>query len=343
MNFLKSRKFAAAVLVACVIAAIFLGQARKPTVLPGQDLPSYALDQSLTINFTCVYDGANVLSGAQEKTVTHYDANWNYRYGSIIVVVTEKGVTGRLDDYAYDIGDQLELGSADGVLVIDTKAKDAYLAVGPDYPLTDNQITSFLDNHLYTAVRSGDVGRGVEELFSALNIYYVDNYGLGETGKVQSAGGNVAVAIVVLLVLVVVVVAILSAIETARFNAYRTRYYGVVTPPVVYRPVFFWHRPSSSWYQRRWRPAPPKPPQPPRSGGGGTRRPPSGGGFGGGSRGGGFSSSSRSGSRGGGFSSGFRSSGRSSFGGSRGGGFSGGSRGGGFSGGSRGGGFRGRR
>ncbi len=337
MNFLKSRKFAAVVLVACVIAAVFMGQARKPAApLPDHDSPSYALDQSLTINFNCVYDEANVLSGSQEKAVTRYDANWDYRYGSIIVVVTEKGVTGRLDDYAYDIGDQLELGSADGVLVVDTKAKDAYLAVGPDYPLTDNQITSFLDNHLYAAVRSGDVGKGVEELFSALNIYYVDNYGLGETENAQSSGGgSIVVAIVVLIILAVMVIAILSAIENARFNAYRTRYYGVATPPVIYRPVFFWHRPGSSWYQRRWQPAPPRQPRSPR--------PPRSGGFSSGSRGGGFSSSSRSSSRGGGFSSGFRSSGRSSFGGSRGGGFGGGSRGGGFSGGSRGGGFGGRR
>lgn len=335
----KSYMLGWAALIAAILFAVVMGQVRKPLLT--ETGKNYTLDESLVMNITCVQDNANVLSKAEEKAVAIYDGNWNFRYGSIILVVTEQSIKGSLDDYAYDLGERLELGSADGVLAIDVGKKDAYLATGPDYPLTDKQITSYLDSYLYEAVQNGNIGEGVESLFSALNVYYVDHYGTGgdamgtpfENGRVSFSPVTGFFAI---LLFVLVFYLALSAWERARYDAYRRRYYSIPNPPVVYRPIFFWHRPGSAWYRRNWTPPPPpgnrrppNPPRPPRGGGS------FGGGFSGGSRGGGFS-----GPRGGGFSSG-RGGGFSS--GARGGGFSGGSRGGGFSGGSRGGGFGGSR
>lgn len=321
-----------AALIAAIVLALILGQVRKPLLTDtGRD---YALDESLVMNYTCTLDNAGVLSRAEEKAIAVYDGNWNFRYGSIIVVATEKGVKGNLDDYAYGLGEELQLGSADGVLAIDVEGKDAYLAVGPDYPLSGSQLTSYLDSYLYDAVQDGEIGRGVEELFAQLNKYYVDNYGTGETGAGSS---DLLAGLFAVLLLVLVLYLALSAVERARYDAYRRRYYGIPDPPVIYRPVFFWHRPGSAWYRRNWTPPPPpggrRPPSPPRGGGGFF----GGGSSSGGSRGGGFSA----GSRGGGFSAGGRGGGFSS--GARGGGFSGGSRGGGFGGGARGGGFGGSR
>lgn len=317
-------------LIAAIVIAVVMGQVRKPLLTDtGRD---YALDESLVMNYTCTLDNAGVLSKAEEKAIAVYDGNWDFRYGSIIVVATEKSVKGSVEDYAYDLGEELELGSADGVLAIDVEGKEAYLAVGPDYPLSGSQITSYLDSYLYEAVQDGEVGRGVEELFAQLNRYYVDNYGTGESGTGSS---DLLAGLFAVLLLVLVLYLALSALERARYDAYRRQYYGIPNPPVIYRPIFFWHRPSSAWYRRNWTPPPPpgsrrppSPPRPPRGGGGFF-----GGSSSGGSRGGGFSSSGR----GGGFSSGARGGGFS--GGSRGGGFGGGARGGGFSGGSRGGGF----
>ena len=319
MKFFKSRKGGVTVLILAIVFAVVMGQVKKPLVTDlGAD---YALDETLTCKYTCVYDHAGVLSSIEEKAISVYNGNWDYRYGSIIVVVTEKGISGDVADYAYDFGESLELGSADGVLVIDTAAGDAYLAVGYDYPLSGSQITSYMNTRLYDPVRSGKYGAGVEALFADLNRYYVDNYGAGSTGSEDSTAGLIFGVILILFVLFL----ILSIVEQARYNAYRTRYYGVLSPPVVFRPIFFWHGPGSSWYRRHWTYVPPSRPHNNRSGPGGGPTPPwSGGSFFSGNRGGGFSS----GGRGGGFS-----------GGSRGGGFLGG-RGGGFSGGgSRGGGF----
>lgn len=360
MKFLQKTWVAWLLTAVMIVGAIGLGLSRDSgPARPESPTGSAALDESLSTKQFAdyIWDEAGVLSSKQEERICLYNANWAKRYDSIIAVAAVKSVDGRLDDYAYDLGGEIQLASADGILVIDTSARDAYLAVGPDYPLNDGQVTSYMDHSLYQYVDSGKYGDGVLKLFLDLNEYYVDEYGLGYLdNNVDYSSSDDQIAGVVMLVLILAaIVMVINAIDRSRYNVYRRRYYGVPNPPVMFRPIFFWHGPGSRWYRRHWRqPPPPPPPRPPRGPGSGGRP---GGGFsgfsgpGGSSHGGGFSSGPRGGgfsggSRGGGFSSGPRGGGFSggSFGGSRGGGFSSGSsRGGGFSGGggSRGGGFSG--
>ena len=342
MKFLKKQGVAWAIAIIMILAAIGIGLARGGSS-PSASAPT-GLDTSLSTGAyeKWVGDPNYVLSDAEYEQICLYNANWDYRYGSIIVVELLEDIPAQgLVDYVYDRAYEFELGSYDGYLAIVPDEMEAYLAVGDGYPLTDSQITVYMNQYLYDPVMSGDVGGGVLALFAAINDYYVEHY---EAGDVYYVDDGVFAAIFGLIVLVVIVFAILSAIDQARYTAYRTRYYGVVNPPYLYRPILFWHAPGSRWYRRHWHRPPPPPPGGPRGPGGfggpGGPRP---GGFGGGPRpgsssrpGGGFSGSRGSGFSGGGFSGG-------SFGGSRGGGFGGGSRGGGFSGGSRGGGFGGRR
>lgn len=346
-----------------IAAAVGIGQSKAPMSSTSTPVVSADLDKTLSTKQFAdyIWDEAGVLSSKNEESICLYNANWNQRYGSIIAVAAVKSVSGAIDDYAYDLGEEIGLGASDGILVIDVSAKDAYLAVGPDYPMTDSEVTSYMDSGLYDYVQSGRTGDGVINLFGKINSFYVNNYGLGyldNSGGYSpgySSGGERMAGIIMLVIIAIAIVLVVSALDRARYNAYRQRYYGVVNPPVIFRPIFFWHGPGTGWYRRNWRQPPPPPPRPPRGPGGpgpggrpgggnnftGFSGPRGGGsshsgGFSSGPRGGGFSSSGR----GGGFSGGPRGGGFS--GGSRGGGFSGGSRGG-FSGGGRGGGFGGRR
>lgn len=326
-------------------------------------LPAAAasLDNSLDASAYTIWinDAADILSDAQEEQIALYNANWAARYDSIIAVDTEPSIDGEIGDYAYDMGVEIELGSADGILVVDTETGECYLAVGPDYPMTDQEVTTYLDQYLYESAVTGDYGNGVLDLFEGIDGFYVDSYGLGylepvaDPGPVpvqhtpSRSGPGIFGVIAAIIVILIVFVIIATIIDGARYASYHRRFYGVASPPYVFRPILFWHGPRFGWYQRRWHrpPPPPRPPRPPRGprpggpgprpGGGfagfrgpsGTNRP--GGSFGSGARGGGFSRGTRGfggprpsgGSRGGGF------------GGSRGGGFGGsrgGSRGGGF-------------
>ena len=346
-----------------ILTAIGIGMGDEPVqsqpVQPQNTPISTALDTSLDTGSyaTWIWDEAGVLSDREEEQICLYNANWVKRYDSLVAVAMVSGVSGSIEDYAYDLGAEIQLGNYDAILVVDTKTPDAYFAVGPDYPLSDGQITSYMDGYLYEPVMSKNYGKGVLDLYEALNEYYIANYGLGVlgdgttdySGEEVGAVGTAFGLLILLAIFLAPILLILSIIDKLRFNSYRQRNYGVTNPTTVYRPILFWHGPTSGWYHRHWYTAPPpptyRPPnRPPHSGGGprpnGGGSHPSGGfssgtpnrpgGFSSGPRGGGFSGSSR----GGGFGGSSRGGG---FGGSRGGGFSGGSRGGG--GGGRGGGF----
>lgn len=342
MKFFQKTWVAVVLTLVMIAAAIGIGQWRAQSADPVEETAqSTGLDASLS---TAAYakwidDQAGVLSDQQEEQIALFNANWVKRYDSLIAVATRTSIDGSIDDYAYDLGVQIELAAADGILVINAGTGDCYLAVGPDYPMTDSQVSSYLDQYLYADAMAGAFGAGVVKLFTGINDFYVDQYGLGYLDSGSSGGSRVDTILAVVL-LVVIVVAIASILDSLRYSSYRQRYYGVANPPYVFRPILFWHGPGWGWYRRRWRQPPPPPPRGPR-GPGGPGGPGGFGGFhgpsGGSSHGGGFGSGPRGGGfggRGGGFSGGRGGS----FGGSRGGGFSGG-RGGGFGGGGRGGGF----
>lgn len=332
MKLFQKTWVAVALTIVMIAAAIGIGQWRAQSADPVEETAqSTGLDSSLSTSAYAKWidDQAGVLTDQQEEQIALFNANWVKRYDSLIAVATRTSIDGSIDDYAYDLGVQIELASADGILVINAATGDCYLAVGPDYPMTDSQVSSYMDQYLYEDAMAGSFGDGVVKLFTGINEYYVDQYGLGSLDSGRSGGDRVNTILGVVL-LVVILVAIASILDSMRYTSYRQRYYGVVNPPYVFRPILFWHGPGWGWYRRRWHQPPPPPPRGPRGPGG-----PGGfggfggsGGFGSGPRGGGF------GSRGGGFSGG-RGGG---FGGSRGGGFSGG-HGGGFGGGGRGGGF----
>ena len=334
MKILQKTWVAVTVTALMIAAAIGIGLAKpeQPVVKPSTDLDT---NLSTGAYAQWIWDEAGVLSNATEEQLCLFNANWTARYDSLIAVAAVKSVPGYIDDYAYELGEDIGLSAVDAILVLDVGGKDAYMAVGPDYPMSDGEISAHLNQYLYEPFMAGKYDKGVLELFNAINGYYLNNYGLGYQEDMTAEDGLFTV-----LFLLLIFIMVATLIDKARYNSYRQRYYGVVNPPYVYRPILFWHGPGYGWYRRNWhRPAPPPTRGPGNGPGGGfngfsgprggASSGPRGGGFGGftSGRGGGFS--------GGGFSGGSRGGG---FGGSRGGGFSGG-RGGGFGGGGRGGGF----
>lgn len=296
MKLFQKTSVAVALTVVMIAAAIGIGQVRGSSA---PAVPQAAgLDKSLSTSSyaTWISDEAEVLSDQEEQQICLYNANWVARYDSLIAVATVREVSGDIADYAYALGEQIQLGAADGILVVDTGTNNCYLAVGPDYPMTDEQVTSHLDRYLYENAMAGQFGTGVLSLFDGINQFYVENYGLGylETSQNAYGGRSTGETVMSLVVLLVILVVIASVVDSLRYTSYRQRYYGVPNPPYLFRPILFWHGPAYGWYRRRWRRPPPPPPRPPRGPGG----------FGG--SGGGFNGfqGPRGGSGSGGFSSG---------------------------------------
>lgn len=340
----------AVMIVTAVGIGALKGERREPEPLP---TGSAGLDENLSTQSVqkFFWDDADILSSSTERQINLYNANWDFRYNSVVALVTTDS-TGNLEEFAWDQGIDLGLGEGDAILAISARDEDWFVAPGDDFStILTNRVVSDLEDIL-----SGDLNdKTVLAFYAALNQVYLDNFGLGNAEPGGSYGyddsGDTVVGVILLVFILIAIVAVINAIDRSRYNTYRRQYYGVVNPPVMFRPIFFWHAPGSWWYRRHWHQPPPPPP--PRGPGGGPGNRP-GGGFGGGSgfgggNSGGFGGRGNSGPRGGGTFGGRPSGGGRSggFGGSFGGGFGGssfgGSRGGGFGGGSRGGGFGGRR
>ena len=260
------RKTGVAVLltVLMIAAAIGIGRwrgAQAEAVPP----PSSELDTSLSAGtyLNWISDGADVLSDAQENQIALYNANWVERYDSLIAVATVSSLSEDIGDYAYNLGVEIELASADGILVVNAENGDCYLAVGPDYPMTDSQVSSYLDRYLYEDAMAGNFGVGVLGLFDGINEFYLDNYGLGyldNSGDQIYGGRSAGEMLGAVVVLLVILLVIASVLDSMRYTSYRQRYYGVPNPPYVFRPILFWHGPGWGWYRRRWHRPPPPPP-----------------------------------------------------------------------------------
>ena len=368
-------------IVAAIGIGLLKGAGRVPDV-PSN--PSAGLSELDTRNYEkWLWDGAGILSASTEKQICLYNANWDFRYNSVVALVTVDSLDGEsIEDFAWDQGIDMGLGEGDAILAVSSRDKDWYVVPGNDFStILTNRVVSELEDIL-----SGKLNdKTILAFYAALNEVYVDNFGLGNgesstSVSVPGYGGSNVAGVMLLVFLLIAIVLVVNAIDRMRYNTYRQRYFGVLNPPVMFRPIFFWHGPGSSWYRRNWHQPPPPPPprrpgnrpggssggfggagnQGPRGGGtfggrpsGGGRPGGFGGSFGGGSKGGSsfggssggsFGGRPSGGSRPGGFGGSFGggSKGGSSFGGSSRGGFGGG-RSGGFGGGSRGGGFGGRR
>lgn len=328
MKLLKSRGFAAAVMVLAIVLSSLYGLSRRPRV----ETPSGGreLDKNISTGAMEQYivDRAGILSDKTEKALALYNANWDRWEGSILAVVTVDAPADSVEDAAYQWADTLQLGANDAILLLDPEGRDAALVASGRFYDAMGDPVQYINLYLYDDFMAEAYDQGVLNLFAHIHLLF---------GTESSSGGGVWIlgafwpAVLALVVLLV----FFSALDRVRHTAWRRRYGGMGMPPVVFRPILWWHRPGSRWYRRRMAPPPPPPPRQPPP-------PPGGGSFGG--FGGGFSGSRpRSGggsfgSRGGGFGG---RSGGGSFGGGRGGGFGGRSGGGGFGG--RGGGFGGRR
>lgn len=372
MKFFQKRPVAIVVMVLAILLSIGIGWFRYEygiQLLPDSGGPGLdaGLDTAYYEQF--IYDQAGVLTSSSEEKLALYNANWDARYNSLTAFVSVDSVSGDPEDYACDMAADFGLGDGDALLLVVKRGDEYRFVWGDDFDTIMNskardQLSGCLDG-------SGSWDSDVLDFYAALNDIFAANFGEGNgtSGNAGQSAPNPGVSydpghrtsvvstVVVVAILAIIVILLLSAIDRSRYNTYRRQYYGVPNPPVVFRPILFWHGPRSAWYRRSWHQPPPPPPPPgPRgpggfggpgpggSGGprpGGSSRPAGSSGFGGagsrGPRGSGFNrGGSFGGTRSGGSFGGSRSTGRS-------GGFSGGSRGGGFGGGSRGGGFGGRR
>ena len=340
MKLLKNRGVAIVLTVLMIAGSVFVGLKLAPADLVSLRGSSW------------ISDTADVLSPETEAYLNQKNSALMETKGAKFAVATVKDARGwNLGDYAYQLAKQWNLSEMDFILVLDIGGDNYWMVQGAALvnSFTDGMINSYVARYLEPGFAAKNYDLGVKTLFDQVYAWY-DGQGSGAIGGyyelIQSGGdtgfvgynayGGAAASMVggvtQLIWFLVIVAVIASIVDRMRYADYRRRYVGMPVPPVVFRPLIFWHRPGSRWQTRQdARPftANPRPPYggpgPGPFGGGmggfsGGR--PMGGGrtgnpFGGGRSGGSFGGGRGGGSFGGGRSGGSFGGGRGGFGGGR--------------------------
>ena len=369
MNFLKKTPVAIVLTVLVVALCCVWGYTRAAddTAPPGGSSSLSAGQSELNYYLDWIDDQADLFTLSTKEQLAQYSLSMDKNYGSLLAVQTVNYLNGKdIGDYAYDLAEEVGLTNMDMLLVMDTYSQDWYLAYGSKmsaYVENDASLKNLFNRTLGDTffAEGTDQNATIRELFAGLSKWCEDNLPQanqslvgpmpdtngGKTGDVTLSAifGGILVTLLLNLWWILLLLVIFNCVDRIRYNRYRSQYVGMITPPVVFRPILFWHHSGSRWYRQMGeRYQPPHDTFGPGGFGGGGGF----GGFGGTStsqrRGSGFGGTSTSQRRGGGFGGSFRSGGSGGFRGGGFGGFGGGSfRGGGFGGGSRGGGFGGRR
>ena len=238
----------ALVVAGCLVYSVFVGPVSVARVQPGD----------------WIADQANVLSESTEDSLRSYDQSFDNNYSSVIAVATVSSTRGwEMEDYALKLADQWELGAKDLVLLLDIGGKDAYLLGGSAW--TDLEPSELLNQTMAADFYSGNYDSAVLSLFSAMSGWYPDHGGYARSdpyagynqqshGNSSSFGGFSVILRIILIVLVIYL--IVAAIERARYRRWYRDYGAMTAPAVVFTPIFPWHRPGSSWYNRMGHPRP---------------------------------------------------------------------------------------
>ena len=231
----------AAVIVVSVIFGIKMARADMLAVTPG--------------NWVC--DGAEVLSEDTENTVRTYNTTFDQSYSAYVAVATVPSLKGwDADAYAEELFNRWSLQGNDFLLMLDIGGNQSYLYNGSNY--TNFNFSSYLDTYVNTDFFAGNYDAAVTGLMAGMESY-LSQYNGGyspengvtpaeDTGNYTDYAQmeqqtNLLSGVIIVLALLAVVYTLLCSMERSRYRSWYSRYGRMDTPPVVFTPIFFWHRP----------------------------------------------------------------------------------------------------
>jgi len=254
LKFLKKYAVAWAITIVVILASSAFGlamaRADMLSVTPG--------------DWVC--DGARVLSEETENLVRGANAAFDQSYSAYVAVATVNNLKGwEPDVYAEELFNRWELYGNDFLLLLDIGGNQSYLYNGSNY--TDFDYASYLDGYVNPGFFTGDYDAAVTGLLDGMDHYLsggsssgyqgawdIDPGAAGYDDSYNRGGHAMEVTVIVFLVILVIVLyAVLSSMERSRYRRWYDQYGYMDTPPVVFRPIFFWHRPGSSWWMRQRR------------------------------------------------------------------------------------------
>ena len=273
MKFLNKTPVAVVLTLLIVALCCVWGYTRAvgDAVPPGHDDGQLSAGQSeLNYYLDWIDDQAELFTLNTREQIAQRNLSLDKTYGSLVAVQTVKYLNGKsIEEYAYNLSDEVGLTSMDMLLVLDTYGGDWYLAYGSgiaSYVEGGTTLKNLVNRYMGRFFEEGtDQNAAILSLFVNLSDWYADNLPAiddGEGGSLLSGGSKPAVeavtvgailtGILVTVLLnfwwILLLLIILNCVDRVRYNRYRAQYSGTHAAPTPFRPVLFWHRPGSRWY-----------------------------------------------------------------------------------------------
>jgi uncharacterized membrane protein YgcG len=186
MGALKKQSVAWVVALVMIVAAIGIGQVRKPSGAatdsgPGpapavSASPSSAPDvtQAVPDTSSYVYDDAGVLSDSTVKTLAQRNQELRNKYNVVIAVVTTNYGRSDLGSYAIQYADNIGLGENDFIVVLDISGDNYWLVQGSALVdrFTDDDCSTYAYSYMEQDFARGDYDSAVLSLTQALAQWY---------------------------------------------------------------------------------------------------------------------------------------------------------------------------
>lgn len=230
-------------------------------------------ESNLNFFLNWIDDGANLFTMETKDTLARNNLDLSNTYGTLLAIKTVNYLNGQdIETYSKELFQEVDLGSKDMLLVIESSNQAWYLVYGSGlrtYADDNDSLVSLLKESLDDAFFLDGSDEGILSLSDRLadwcaeNLPAVDNDAdtnspfpqHSEKVQILSPGDILWGILFTLLVNIWWIILLLVALNLAdryRLHQYIQKYPpdSFTIPPVFFRPFLFWHRPGSAWYRR---------------------------------------------------------------------------------------------
>lgn len=277
MNFFKKTSVAVTLTVLLVALCCVWGYTRA--YLSNQPEPEssgqnqQAGENNLNYFLNRIDDGADLFSMETTDTLARNNLDLSNTYGVVLSLKTANYLNGQdIETYAKNLFDQLSLGSKDMLLVIESSSQAWYLVYGAglrSYADDNEGLVSLLRESLDDEFFQGGSDAGILALSQGLADWCQETLPAKDTSstsgnpfldhgdKVQILSlwdilSGVLFTLLVNIWWIILLLVVLNLVDRHRFREYIRQHPpgDLSIPPVFFRPILFWHRAGSAWYQR---------------------------------------------------------------------------------------------
>lgn len=231
--------------------------------------PQRSGENNLNYYLNLVDDGADLFTLEVTDQIARKNLTINNTYGTKIAIKTVQYLNGKdIKTFAEDTAQNINMGSMDLLLVVDTDSKSWYVLYGADMQpyvdsATSNPLPALFEKHLNDDFFQDGSNDAILSLLDDFSQWCEENVPpLSDTGTTPFYFDGKAPSITIRAIItgilftlaaniwwILLLLVVLNVIDRLRFDRHIAGCSPDAPPVHPFHPILFWHRPGSRWYE----------------------------------------------------------------------------------------------